>query len=118
MFNREKYREEATMLGPSVFGDLNRATDADVEMLKRAVGWREDDAYGTDDPARRALAHFLRARAAAKQVQQRASEPGPSWPEEARKADEGKEWDPLACQWVEKGLKTGPAVNWNRTTGA
>lgn len=31
---------------------------------------------------------------------------------------EGQEWDPLACRWVEKGPKTGPAVQWNRTTGA
>lgn len=81
MFNREKYQQEAAVVGPSVLGDLVRATDADVDALKRAVGWKEDDFYGTADPARRALTHFLRGREAAKQVQERASEPGPSWVE-------------------------------------
>lgn len=34
------------------------------------------------------------------------------------KTRESQEWDPLARRWVEKGPKTGPAVQWNRTTGA
>lgn len=118
MFNREKYQKEAAVIGPGVLGDLLRASDADVEALARAVGWNEDDFHGTADPARRALTHLLRGRAAAKQVQERASEPGPSWVEEAEKSRDGQEWDPLACRWVDKAPKTGPAVHWNRTTGA
>jgi hypothetical protein len=118
MFNREKYQQEAVVIGPSVLGDLLRASDADVEALKRAVGWKEEDFYGTTDPARRALTHLLRGRAAANQVQERAHEPGPSWVEAAEKSREGQEWDALASRWVEKGPKTGPAVQWNRTTGA
>lgn len=30
----------------------------------------------------------------------------------------GFEWDAFALRWVQKGPKTGPAINWNRTTGA
>lgn len=30
----------------------------------------------------------------------------------------GRVWDRISLRWVEKGPKTGPAVSWNRTTGA
>jgi len=79
MFDREKYRQESELVGPTLLGDLCRAKETDVEALKRVVGWKEEDFYGTTDPARSALRHFLRAWNAAVQVQQRAHEPGPSW---------------------------------------
>jgi hypothetical protein len=74
MLNEKQYREEAGALAINIFEDLCRPRDADVEALKRLVGWEDRDVYGSDDPAKRALKEFLRARTTALDVKRRASE--------------------------------------------